>query len=79
MKPIVSGFFTVSDAKLYDYLRLLHTTENIEIEPSSCAAFIGAEKDEASSETTKIVWATGGSMIPDSIKKQYLETFIGEE
>ena len=37
----VSGEFTVEDRKLYDYLRLLHTAEDIQIEPSSCAAFAG--------------------------------------
>ena len=38
---LVSGDFTVEDAKLYDYLRLLDRTEGKRIEPSSCAAFIG--------------------------------------
>lgn len=37
----ISGEFTVKDAKLYDYLRLLNSVENIRIEPSSCSAFIG--------------------------------------
>lgn len=37
----VSGDFTVCDRKLYDYLRLLDSTQNIRIEPSSCAAFEG--------------------------------------
>jgi len=41
MTPIVSGEFTVDDYKLYDYLRLLYSSENIRIEPSSCAAFEG--------------------------------------
>lgn len=41
MTPIVSGEFTVDDYKLYDYLRLLNSSENIRIEPSSCAAFEG--------------------------------------
>lgn len=38
---IVSGDFTIEDAKLYDYMRMLMETEDIRIEPSSCAAFIG--------------------------------------
>ena len=38
---IVAGDFTIEDAKLYDYMRMLMDTENIRIEPSSCAAFIG--------------------------------------
>ena len=38
---LVSGDFTVSDGRLYDFLRLLYRSEQIEIEPSSCAAFMG--------------------------------------
>lgn len=41
MTNLLSGDFTVYDSKLYDYLRLLYQTENIRIEPSSCAAFAG--------------------------------------
>ena len=41
MTNLVSGDFTVEDKKLYDYLRLLYSSESIQIEPSSCAAFAG--------------------------------------
>ncbi len=41
---LVSGDFTVEDAKLYDYLRLLDSSEGKRIEPSSCAAFIGPSR-----------------------------------
>lgn len=41
MTNLLSGSFTVSDAHLFDYLRLLHASESVEIEPSSCAAFAG--------------------------------------
>lgn len=41
MTNMVSGEFTVDDRKLYDYLRLLYMSEDIRIEPSSCAAFAG--------------------------------------
>lgn len=41
MGNLVSGDFTVEDAKLYDYLRLLDSSEGKRIEPSSCSAFIG--------------------------------------
>lgn len=41
---LVSGDFTVEDAKLYDYLRLLDSSEGRRIEPSSCAAFIGPSR-----------------------------------
>jgi D-serine dehydratase len=38
-RNLLSGDFTVSDAILFDYMRLLKKTEDIFIEPSSCAAF----------------------------------------
>jgi len=41
MTNAVSGEFTVNDGRLYDYLRLLYKSEDIKIEPSSCAAFAG--------------------------------------
>ena len=40
-RNLVSGDFTVRDAALFDSLRMLKETEDIFIEPSSCAAFIG--------------------------------------
>ena len=41
MTNLLSGEFTIADARLYDNLRMLHRTENIQIEPSSCACFAG--------------------------------------
>jgi len=93
MTNIMSGDFTVSDVKLYDYLRLLYSSENIQIEPSSCAAFEGVRgllsyedsieycrvhglTPEILSVATQIAWATGGKMIPDKIKKEYLNTYL---
>lgn len=38
---LLSGDFTIDDDKLYDLLRLLDSSENTRIEPSSCASFIG--------------------------------------
>lgn len=56
MTNLLSGDFTVEDKKLYDYLRLLYASEQKQIEPSSCAAFIGPcmlLKYEASREYCK--------------------------
>ena len=44
MDPILSGEFTVHDKWLYEYMRALIKSENIFIEPSSCAAFEGPLK-----------------------------------
>jgi len=38
-RNLLSGDFTVRDAILFDYMRMLKDTEDIFIEPSSCAAF----------------------------------------
>ena len=40
-RNLLSGDFTIQDEKLYTFMRTLMDTENIRIEPSSCAAFIG--------------------------------------
>jgi len=93
MTNLLSGEFTVEDAKLYDYLRLLYISEQISIEPSSCAAFCGpcgllhyddsrkyCEEHGLSSEvlsnSTQIAWATGGRLVPEDVRKSYLETYI---
>ena len=39
-RNIVSGDFTVDDARLYEFMCMLNDTEDIRIEPSSCAAFL---------------------------------------
>lgn len=93
MTNLLSGEFTVKDAKLYDFLRILYASENEQIEPSSCASFIGpvnlckAEEaviycrehgltDEVLANATQICWATGGRLVPEDIRKKYLETYI---
>ena len=72
MKNILSGIVTVEDAKLYDYMRLLEQTEGIFIEPSACAAFEGMKY--TNENATHILWATGGSMVPEEIRNQYRNT-----
>ncbi len=87
MENMLSGIFTVDDYKLYDILRLLHNSENINIEPSACAAFEGVIslnceemakyiKDnnlfEHMENSTHIAWATGGSLVPKEVMDEYL-------
>ena len=38
-RNLLSGDFTVKDAVLFDYMRMLKAAEDVFIEPSSCAAF----------------------------------------
>ena len=96
MTNLLSGEFTVKDFRLYDFLRILYASENEQIEPSSCAAFIGpvnlckmeeakiyCEQNGLTSEmlknATQIAWATGGRLVPEEIRKEYLNTFMKEE
>lgn len=88
MDLILSGEFTVEDAKLNPYLRKLWKSEGLYIEPSSCATFIAPARvsvDPASKKyiedhnladkmanATHIVWATGGSMVPQEIRDKLL-------
>lgn len=93
MTNLLSGDFTVEDRKLYDFLRLLYSSEDEQIEPSSCAAFIGPVNLLKQPETVaycethgltenvlanavQIAWATGGRMVPQAIREQYLATYI---
>ena len=52
-RNIVSGDFTVDDARLYDFMRMLYETEGVKIEPSSCAAFLGPLQVAETSEDAK--------------------------
>ena len=92
MDYILGGVVTIDDNKLYDYMRYLQETEHINIEPSACAAFEGFVKIENTEEgkqyirnnhlansmqnAVHIAWATGGSLVPEDINKQFLETYL---
>ena len=67
----------------------LKESEDIFIEPSSCAAFMGPAKICSSEEGTQflkahgledkmehavhIAWATGGRLVPEEVRRQYYE------
>ena len=88
MRPLLSGCSTVEDARLFEALRVLHEKDGIFIEPSSCAAlaawqdmarFDGAKDymerrglTEKMADATHIAWATGGCLVPEEIRKEYL-------
>ncbi len=81
MEPLLTGCFTVEDARLYRLLRLLADTENIRLEPSALAGLPGmglvCAGDWAESrgidlrKAVHIAWATGGSMVPEDIWQEY--------
>lgn len=85
MAKMLDGCFTVRDECLYPYLANLGELENIWIEPSACAAFPGSGlvasniiNDEKNYDSIaeaydpiNIVWATGGSAVPEDIMHEY--------
>lgn len=82
IKKLVSGIFTIEDNTLFQVLKELYETENIFIEPSATAGMTGPEKVLSSSyaplkkidpaNITHIAWSTGGGLIPEDLKKEFL-------
>lgn len=86
---LLSGEFTVEDDKLCLFMKELLDSQQIFIEPSSCAAFAGPVRVEQEAEcrdyikaqgleekmkdAAHIVWATGGSLVPEEIRREYYE------
>lgn len=94
MEPMLSGIFTIRDRNLYEYMRDLLKTEHIFLEPSACAAFTGPAHLNVYKETrdyikeqglqdkmagaVHIAWATGGSMVPESVREEYKNTCLDD-
>lgn len=92
IEPYLSGIFTINDSKLYEYMRDLLETENIFLEPSAASSFEGVVKlnkyenmkkyiidnnlDKVMDNITHIAWGTGGSLVPEEIREEYINTFI---
>ncbi len=82
---------TVEDGELYRLLKELADTENLYLEPSALAGFAGPVKlltDPAGKKyleegklmswmenATHIVWATGGSLVPAAVMKDFYTNF----
>ena len=86
METLLDGCYTIEDNRLYPFLARLADTEDIFIEPSSCASFPGPSLVSADAEwleargltdkmknATHILWATGGSMVPEDEMRSYYE------
>ena len=53
MTNLVSGEFTLHDDRLFSFMRMLNAAENIQIEPSACAGFMGPATFSESREMRK--------------------------
>lgn len=87
IRHMLAGEFTLEDKKLYRYMKALSETEGIFIEPSACAAFEGPARlftvketvhflkerglSEKMANSIHIVWATGGSLVPEKVREEY--------
>ncbi len=88
IEPFLGGNFTVNDEQLYRLLKELVDTEGIHLEPSALAGMLGPIKlfkegadylgklhltEQMMSNSTHIIWGTGGSMVPEEIMNQYYQ------
>lgn len=75
MTTLLDGSFTVDDCRLYPLVSKLFHLENVFIEPSACAGFVGVPAIDFNAPigSTHLVWATGGNMVPDTEKIKYLK------
>lgn len=80
MQEILSGVYTINDEELLKLEYLLYKSENIFLEPSALAGMLGPVLlnsdsrflDERSENAIHIVWATGGSLVPNEMRKHLL-------
>ncbi|HHV41251.1 MAG TPA: D-serine ammonia-lyase [Clostridiaceae bacterium] len=89
VESFLAGAFTVQDQHLYRLLSTLQDTEGISLEPSALAGMPGPfvlnsdiasqawlrdnELLEKMDKATHIVWATGGSMVPATEMREFIE------
>ncbi|WHY89354.1 D-serine ammonia-lyase [Neobacillus cucumis] len=87
MEPFLSGCYTVSDEQLYWLLKELVDQEEIRLEPSALAGMAGPVQlfkkgsdyiakhnlKDKMKNASHIVWATGGSMVPQESLEVYYQ------
>ena len=90
LENLVSGCYTVTDENMFRLLYMMAENEHIYLEPSALAGVAGIYRMFSSEEgktylrssdlegredsIIHVAWATGGSMVPQDIMKQYCET-----
>lgn len=76
MDKILTGAFTIDDSKLYVFLKALYEEENIFLEPSALAGFLGpifTTDKYVNENTTHMCWGTGGSLVPQESREEFLK------
>lgn len=82
LNHVINGCFTCKDEYLIKTMKEIHAEENLFLEPSAVIGFKGIDLLLASNylkkrnidpdESTFIIWGTGGNLVPEKIKKEYL-------
>ncbi|MGE7956201.1 D-serine ammonia-lyase [Pseudomonas sp. NPDC089530] len=87
MQRLIEGYYTVSDDELHALVWLMAQHQQLHLEPSAVAGVPGIARvqarrgeylqrsgmsAEAYARATHLVWATGGSMVPDAEMRAYL-------
>ncbi|CAM5297583.1 putative D-serine dehydratase OS=Lysinibacillus sphaericus OX=1421 GN=dsdA PE=3 SV=1 [Lysinibacillus sphaericus] len=86
MESYISGCYTVKDEELFMSLALAMESEGVFLEPSAHAGCLCAihllkngqnyiEKhhlQDIMEQATHLVWATGGSMVPQEMREEYM-------
>jgi D-serine dehydratase len=90
METYISGCYTVKDEELFTSLGLAMDSERLFLEPSAHAGMFGPiqlvkngrdylEKHqllETMEQATHLVWATGGSMVPQEMREEYFKKLV---
>ena len=90
MRPFMSGCYSLTDERMYRMLAQLADSEGIYLEPSALAGMYGPvllerhpafreylkkeRLEKAVHNSIQLVWATGGSMVPEEEMEQYYQT-----
>ena len=89
MSNLIDGFFTVADSDMEQLVGKLYNKEQIFAEPSATSGFPGYAlvqqqeeylkrfSPEVLKNSTHILWATGGGMVPDDVRAKHLS--IGQD
>ncbi|PTL40133.1 D-serine ammonia-lyase [Alkalicoccus saliphilus] len=78
-EQLLCGEFTTGDEDLFRMLSLLYEAEGIFVEPSAAAGFAGPARINTSGynidneNTTHLVWATGGMIVPAEERTFYID------
>lgn len=78
MKPLLSGAYTIEDENLFHYMKILYRYDGIFVEPSAAAGFHGVpliSRMISNDNAIHLVWSTGGSLVPQELRKEMLEKY----